>query len=858
MSHRPWIVLKYGGTSVASTDRWERIAARIRELAPEHGVWLVVSALAGTTDRLQSAIRAAESGHASDDVEHIVAQHEELARDAGLGREVVAELEPLFAELSRLLEGVRLTGEASPRLVARIMATGELASSRLGAALLATHGLEARWVDARDLIDSTARPDDTDATRYLAARVPTRSDPERARNVVDDAGLVITQGFIARTPEGETCLLGRGGSDTSAALFAALLEADRCEIWTDVHGMFTADPTNVPGARLIRRIGYREAQELAAMGAKVLHPRSLRPVAESQIPLEVRSVDAPGSAGTVVRAVDEDSPEVTAVTCRTGVTLLSLSTLAMWERPGFLAQAFRPFDELGMSIDLVATSESEVSLTLDAIPGGLEGREFAALLARLEALADVTVVHPCAVVSVVGRRIRGILNQIGPAMEEFQERSVHLLSSSSEDLNFSFVVDEAEGAPMVVRLHRRLFAAQADHPRLGPTWEALQRGEETPTHRPAWWQGREAELEKIVADGRARYVYDLPTIETQARRLREEVGQVDRFYYSMKANPHPEILQAVARCGFGIECVSAAEIGRAREVLGDEVPLLFTPNFCPLDEYAAALAAGAEVTIDGPAPLEQRPDLFADGEVAVRVDPGRGFGHSQAVRTAGTESKFGHPFDELPRVAEAAERHGVRIIGLHAHVGSGNTDPRMWLEVGTALAEALEQFPDVRWLDLGGGLGVVERPGQQALDLERLDAYLGSLRQAMRPVEIRLEPGRYLVSEAGVLLAPVTQVRSKGTVRFAGVATGMNSLVRPALYAAWHAIHNISRLGEPASQYWQVVGPICESGDVLGRERWMPDPRPGDVLLIANAGAYGAAMSSHYNLRAPATEVVLR
>ncbi|HET9232698.1 MAG TPA: bifunctional aspartate kinase/diaminopimelate decarboxylase, partial [Candidatus Eisenbacteria bacterium] len=166
-------------------------------------------------------------------------------------------------------------------------------------------------------------------------------------------------------------------------------------------------------------------------------------------------------------------------------------------------------------------------------------------------------------------------------------------------------------------------------------------------------------------------------------------------------------------------------------------------------------------------------------------------------------------------------------------------------------------FPDATWMDLGGGLGVPEQPGQHALDLARLGRELGRIRAAHPSVSLRLEPGRFLVSEAGVLIAPVTQVRTKGGVHLAGLATGMNSLVRPALYGAWHRMHNLSRLGEPPVRTWQIVGPICESADVLGRDRRLPDPEPGDVLLIENAGAYGAVMASRYNLREPAEEIVL-
>jgi diaminopimelate decarboxylase/aspartate kinase len=287
------------------------------------------------------------------------------------------------------------------------------------------------------------------------------------------------------------------------------------------------------------------------------------------------------------------------------------------------------------------------------------------------------------------------------------------------------------------------------------------------------------------------------------------------------------------------------------------VPVLFTPNFCPLDEYAEAFRAGAEVVVDGPEALRARPELFEGREIGVRIDPGRGLGHHEKVRTAGGGTKFGQPLDDTDDTIDAARAAGVKIVGLHAHVGSGILDPHAWAATGRALSSIAPKFDDLRWLDLGGGLGVTERPGHPPLALADVERSLAGLRDELPGLELRLEPGRYFVSEAGVLVVPVTQVRSKAGIRFAGVATGMNSLIRPALYGAWHAIHNLSRPDEPPSGYWHVVGPICETGDVLGRDRLLPDTQPGDVLLIENAGAYGAVMSSRYNLREPAPEIVL-
>ena len=858
----PWIVLKYGGTSVSSAANWDRIAARVRAALPTHRVWIVASALSQVSNRLESVVDRAVEGTPEDDLAWLAERHRGFAREMGIDGDGLAQVDGLLAELTRWVEGVRLTGEAPPRLRARVLAVGELASTRLGVEALAQRGIAARWVDARELLVAEDRPGGPEASRFLDARVVARTEPAAGERAADGTEVVLTQGFLASTARGETCVLGRGGSDTSAALFGALLNAACVEIWTDVHGMFTSDPRWIPSARLVRRIGYREAQELASMGAKVLHPRCLEPVAKAGIPLAIRNTFDPDAEGTIVGADDEDDPAVTAVVCRRGVTLVTLRTLSMWGAPGFLARAFEPFERRGVSVDLVATSQAAISVTLDAVPGGERGPALDALLSDLRALGEVEVVRPCAVVSVVGRRIRAVLHELGPALAVFREHPAHLVSASSEDLNLSFVVDEEAAAPLVRELHGRLFPPQAvAGDRFGDTWERLAAREAKPVPvgiAASWWRAKREALLALAADGRARYVYDLATVAERAQRLRREIPAVSRWFYAMKANPHPAILETVAGAGFGFECVSLPEVRRVREIAGTGVAILFTPNFCPPEEYAAAMALGAEVTIDGPEILAQAPMAFRGGRIGVRIDPGEGLGHHDKVRTAGAHAKFGQPIAEFDRVLEAAAQLGCVVVGLHAHLGSGIFRPGAWGRTAADLAGLRGRLPELAWVDVGGGLGVVERPGQDPLDLSAVQAALAGAAGALPGIELRMEPGRFLVSEAGTLLAPVTQVRSKGAVRFAGVATGMNSLIRPALYGAWHAIHNLSSPDGAAARYWHVVGPICESGDVLGRDRLLPDPRPGDVLLIENCGAYGAAMASSYNLRDPAEEHVLR
>jgi diaminopimelate decarboxylase/aspartate kinase len=200
---------------------------------------------------------------------------------------------------------------------------------------------------------------------------------------------------------------------------------------------------------------------------------------------------------------------------------------------------------------------------------------------------------------------------------------------------------------------------------------------------------------------------------------------------------------------------------------------------------------------------------------------------------------------------------GVTINGLHAHAGSGVFDVDNWTQVGSVLVGLVKRFPDVKYIDVGGGLGVPEKAGQPGLDMKALDIALAEVKQGCGGRSLFLEPGRFIVAQAGVIVTRVTQTKGKGDVQYVGVGTGMNSLIRPALYGAYHEIVNLTRLGKPATELVTVVGPICETGDRLGSDRQLPPTKENDVLLIANAGAYGYAMSSRYNLREPATEILI-
>jgi diaminopimelate decarboxylase/aspartate kinase len=339
----------------------------------------------------------------------------------------------------------------------------------------------------------------------------------------------------------------------------------------------------------------------------------------------------------------------------------------------------------------------------------------------------------------------------------------------------------------------------------------------------------------------------------------KSLRSVDAVFYAMKANSNRGILELVNARGLNFECVSPGEIARVLEVVPgiERKRILFTPNFAPRSEYEAAFEQGVWVTLDNLHPVKHWPKVFKGRELFIRVDTGQGRGHHEHVRTAGAHSKFGVPLFEIDELHEHVERAGATVVGLHAHTGSGVLTPESWHDTGRRLLQLIDRFPSVRYLDVGGGLGVPEKSGQPALDMSALDRALGEIKQGLGDRQLWLEPGRFVVAQAGVLLARVTQTKGKGEVQYVGIGTGMNSLIRPALYGAYHDIVNLSRYGRPATELVTVVGPICETGDRLGSDRLLPPAKENDVLLIANAGAYGYVMSSRYNLREPAEELLI-
>jgi|AntRauTorckE6833_2_1112554.scaffolds.fasta_scaffold03020_4 diaminopimelate decarboxylase/aspartate kinase len=858
LQREPWIVLKFGGTSVSTENNWTKIADIVRRRAEEgYRVCVVHSALKGISDKLQVLAETTDEDQSRTIIKEIKFRHARLAASLGLDEEAI--LSTYYQELQNISEGVVLIGEVSTKVVARLLALGELMATALGHAYLRKNSIELQWLDARNFLQSIPEKNVSGERAVLHAVCEAEADEELQQRFGNAGPVIITQGFIARDENQQTVLLGRGGSDVSAAYFAAKLQAERLEIWTDVPGLFTANPNRVPSARLLNQLSYEEAQEIATNGAHVLHPRCIHPAQKQEIPIHVRCTPRPDLEGTVIsNEYSGDDGLVKTVAVRPNITLVSMESLGMWQQVGFLADAFEVFKQFELSIDLISTSESNVTVSLDHSYNTHFNQIRAEFKRALSKYCTVYVIDSVSAVSLVGRHIRTILHRLGKSFEVFKEHQVYLVSQAANDLNFTFVVAADQAERLVRQLHEQVITKMRDVPAMGGTWSELMEardGEQEPV--TYWWQKRRDELLEIAEEQGSSYVYDRDELQQNVERIRK-IDAADRHFYAMKANANTEVLSHFYDSGLGFECVSIGEVERVLELFPDinRNRILFTPNFAARVEYEQGFDYGIHLTLDNIFPLQKWPDVFRNQAFFLRIDPGHGKGHHKHVKTGGVHSKFGIPQFEIEQVKTITQQIDATITGLHAHTGSGIKDENLWKETAITLHRVAEQLGGVEILDLGGGFGIQENESQAALDLKAVNDLLNKFKNTY-DYKIWVEPGRFLTATAGVLVTTLTQLKGKGKVKYVGVETGMNSFIRPALYGASHTIVNLSKLDEPNTQNVNIVGPICESGDKLGIDRRFPESEEGDVILIANTGAYGRVMSSNYNLREPAGEVVI-
>ncbi len=368
--------------------------------------------------------------------------------------------------------------------------------------------------------------------------------------------------------------------------------------------------------------------------------------------------------------------------------------------------------------------------------------------------------------------------------------------------------------------------------------------------------------------GTPLYVYEEAVIRRQCRLFKESfAGAPLDIHYALKANCNPGILEVMREEGLSIDAVSPFEVRLCLALGFAAERIIFTGNNTSEEELRYCLEQGVACNVGSLAELEVYGRLNPGGEVALRINPDVGAGHHSHVITGGPHSKFGIYHTETKAIRALLEKHGLRLTGIHSHIGTGILQTAEMLEAMEIILATAERFPGLEFIDFGGGFGIPYRQDRQGLPLPELGRAMTERFEKFRAgqgrtLRMKLEPGRYLVAESGTLLARVTNVQATPAHTFVGTDTGFNHLLRPVLYGAYHEVVNASAV-EGERQAVVVAGNICESGDVFTQgaegieDRPLSKPEVGHLLALRDAGAYGFALSSNYNMRARPAEIMV-
>jgi len=447
------IVCKFGGTSVADAEAIRR-AANIVQSRLDRQPIVVVSALGGATNTLIALAEQSARGQligALRAVQSLRDRHLEIAAELlgnnETGTEISTELSGLFDELASLAEALSVLGHITPRSLDTVAAFGEQLSSLMCSAAFRCAGVLTVHVDARKVMLT----DD----QFTRAEPHTEAIADAARQhllpIIRGGNVPVLGGYIGSTFKGGiTTTLGRGGSDYSASLIGAALKVEGIEIWTDVDGMLTADPRVVPGAQPIAQIGFEEASELASFGAKVLHPYTIAPAVRIGIPVWVLNSRRPEGRGTLI-TFDAPKRSVTAIAGKSAVTLVQVRSPRMLLTEGFLRELFGVFERHKISVDVVATSEVSVSVTVD------DASRLEELVGELRQMGDVTIERHRGIVALVGASLSESSGAMSRALKVIGDTRLHMLSLSATGINLTMVVDGDEVNPLMRRLHAEFF-----------------------------------------------------------------------------------------------------------------------------------------------------------------------------------------------------------------------------------------------------------------------------------------------------------------------------------------------------------------------------------------------------------------
>lgn len=449
------IVMKFGGTSVANDEAISRIIKIVDTKLAEKPI-VVVSALSGVTDLLYKICDTASERNEKATAEvsaRLREKHIELCEQLLIGNDELiadakAKVNALCDELDTIVRAVCTLGELSERSKAKIVSAGECLSSSIICFAMNARGIKTKLMNARNMIITN--------NDYLQAEPIFTEIEARVPAIVSEAfegmDAVITQGFVSGTQDGEFTVLGRGGSDYTASLIGMAVGAEKVEIWTDVDGVKTADPRKVRGTLTLDRLSFEEAAEMAHFGAKVLHPLTIEPAVKKNIPLYVLNSMNPEGRGTAILHSDLIEDGVKSVSFKENILIINIFSPKMIDVSGFVAKVFAIFSEKNVSVDLISTSEANISVTVDAAQKNID-----AVVEALSAFAEVELDYNKAQVSVIGKNIGGNSCMLKEIFTPLTEHTVYMVSQGASYINVSLVVDKTSLQEVVQSVHDLLF-----------------------------------------------------------------------------------------------------------------------------------------------------------------------------------------------------------------------------------------------------------------------------------------------------------------------------------------------------------------------------------------------------------------
>jgi aspartate kinase len=451
------VVQKFGGTSVADPEAIRRLieivrAARTRDA---RGPAVVVSAMSRVTDGLLGVADSAGASHLAEALsktqlirERHIATARELVSSSALDP-LVSHINAELDDLTDVIKALAVLREVSPRTLDVVAAVGELLSSRIVAAALTSAGVDAEWVDARQVIVTN--------NEHTRATPLGKETNDRLRSIVgpilDSGRVAVLGGFVGATLAGHTTTLGRGGSDYSGALVGAGVEASEIQIWTDVDGMLSADPRVITRAKLVDHLSFAEAAELAYFGAKVLHPSTILPAVERNIPVRILNSWKPAAAGTLITGAGSSTRKgLTGLASKRDVTVIDITSTRMLAAYGFLRQVFEVFERFTTAVDMVTTSEVSVSVTVDDI------RHLDEIEEALSEFASVSVERNMSLLCAVGDVLQHEPEMAARVVGVFEEVPLRMISQAASRRNITVVLRQADLPHAMERLHEEFFA----------------------------------------------------------------------------------------------------------------------------------------------------------------------------------------------------------------------------------------------------------------------------------------------------------------------------------------------------------------------------------------------------------------